>query len=120
MWSSQHPKSFILKTIPKWRLLKRTEPEKYGTGLVGLAKNAWGEASEVCFGVFVGLIGCVGFYMHYQENKRTGYITNKPYKDYYTVYRPDDPRILKLREEWYKNGAPTITRSRIGTMDGLE
>ena len=27
--------------------------------------------------------------------------------------RPDDPRIQKLRQEWYKNGAPPMTSVKL-------
>ena len=64
-----------------------------------------------------------------EQDKRTKYYSNKPYKNYYTVYRlaeheicfdlsymlsrPDDPRIDALRKEWYENGAPPMTSARV-------
>jgi len=111
---SNHPRQFIQKLVPKWKLLKRTEPEKYGTGMVGLAKNAWGECSEVVVALGIAVFSGVAWYRNYLRNCETGYNRNKPYKHYYTVYRPDDPKILKLREEWFETGGPTITSSRIG------
>ena len=35
----------------------------------------------------------------YYDDKVTKRLTDKPYKHYYTVYRPDDPAIEHLRRE---------------------
>ena len=35
----------------------------------------------------------------YYDDKVTKRLTDKPYKYYYTVYRPDDPAIEHLRRE---------------------
>jgi len=111
--STQNPQYMLKKLVPKWSLLKQTSPEKYGTGLVGLCKNAWGEASEVVFAGFIFIGSGIGLYMINEQDKRTKYYSNKPYKNYYTVYRPDDPRIDALRKEWYENGAPPMTSARV-------
>merc|ERR1712059_118307 len=102
----------IQKLVPTWRFLKQTSPEKYGTGVVGLLKNFWGECSGVAVCTVIGVFSVIGVYMTYLEEKETHCISNKPYKQWYTVYRPDDPRITKLKEEWYKNGSPPMTTSR--------
>ena len=51
-------------------------------------------------------------YYKYCEDLETKGSTNKPYKEYYTVYRPNDPRIQRLRQEWYQNGAPPMTSAK--------
>ena len=45
--STQNPQYMVKKLVPQWRLLKMTSPEKYGSGPIGLLKNAWGEVSKV-------------------------------------------------------------------------
>lgn len=65
----------------------------------------------LCFGIAMFSVGYM--YYSYCEDKKTHISTNRPYKEYYTVYRPDDPRIERLRQEWYKNGAPTMTSTKL-------
>ena len=38
MTTTQGPKYMYERNIPKWRLWKLSEPEKYGRGLMGLLK----------------------------------------------------------------------------------
>lgn len=82
----------------------------------------------LCGGIAVfSVIGC---YYKYVNDKETRSLTNKPYKDFYTVYRyvqltsrltnhltfvarPNDPRIERLRQEWFENGAPPMTSAKI-------
>ena len=52
-------------------------------------------------------------YYKYLDDLETKSHSNKPYKEYYTVYRPNDPRIQRLREEWFKNGAPPMTTAKM-------
>ena len=83
----------------------------------------------ICGGIALFSVGMI--YYKYTSDKENGFATNKPYKEYYTVYRlvynllppasminfvfsrPDDPRIQKLRQEWYKNGAPPMTSVKL-------
>eukprot|EP00088_Acartia_fossae_P018250 TRINITY_DN20523_c0_g1_i1.p1 TRINITY_DN20523_c0_g1~~TRINITY_DN20523_c0_g1_i1.p1 ORF type:complete len:114 (-),score=26.85 TRINITY_DN20523_c0_g1_i1:70-411(-) len=111
--STQNPQYMVKKLVPHWRFWKQASPEKYGSGPVGLLKNLWGECSEMvlCGGIALFSIGMM--YYKYQEDKKTGASSNKPYKEYYTVYRPDDPRISRLRQEWFQNGAPPMTSVKL-------
>jgi len=111
--STQNPQYMLKKLVPTWKLFKQTSPEKYGTGIVGLLKNFWGESSEVAIAAMIFVGSSISIYTMYVNDKETKYFTNKPYKQYYTVYRPDDPRIENLRKEWYKNGAPPMTSTKI-------
>merc|ERR1719500_1453683 len=97
----------IKKLVPTWRFLKQTSPEKYGTGFVGLAKNFWGEGSEVALATCLGIFSLTGIYLYHLEDNKTGYSINKAYKDHYTVYRPDDPRIARIKEGRIKKLVPT-------------
>jgi len=103
--------AYIQRLVPKWKLWKQMNQEKYGWGVAGFAREAWAEGSEVVICGGIALFSVIGFYFSYMDNKETGRITNIPYKSYYTVYRPDDPRIATLKEEWFKNGAPPMTTS---------
>ena len=38
MTTTQGPKYMYERNIPKWRLWKLSEPEKYGRGIMGLLK----------------------------------------------------------------------------------
>eukprot|EP00092_Neocalanus_flemingeri_P001949 GFUD01002080.1.p1 GENE.GFUD01002080.1~~GFUD01002080.1.p1 ORF type:complete len:113 (-),score=32.38 GFUD01002080.1:102-440(-) len=111
--STQNPQYMVKRLVPKWRLLKMTSPEKYGTGPVGLLKNYIGECSEVALASVIFVGSFVSIYLTYLGDKKTNIINNKPYKNFYTVYRPDDPRIEKLRKEWFANGAPAMTSTKI-------
>ncbi len=71
------------------------------------------QAPEVCLAAFIACIGMARMVYYFYEDKETGFYTNRPYKRYYTVMRPDDPKILKLRAEWYENGAPPMTSSKL-------
>ena len=86
---------------------------RYGSTPVGMLKNQWGECSEVVLACGLGVFGAVGTYMLYLEDKKTGQMSNRAYKDHYTVYRPNDPAIVRLKEEWYANGAPPMTSTRL-------
>jgi len=108
---TQGPRHMYQRLVPKWRLWKLSEPEKYGTGFVGMLKNAYGEQPSVCFCACLALIGVAKLVWNYNENEKNGTLTNLPYKKYYTVYRPEDERLLKLRSEWFENGVPPTTKT---------
>ena len=40
---NQGPRYMLQRLVPKHRYNKLTEPEKYGSGPIGLLKNLWGE-----------------------------------------------------------------------------
>ena len=65
----------------------------------------------ICGGIALFSAGMI--YYKYLEDLETKATTNKPYKEYYTVYRPNDPRIQRLRQEWYKDGAPPMTTCKV-------
>ena len=65
----------------------------------------------ICGGIAVFSLGAI--YYKYLDDLETKSHSNKPYKEYYTVYRPNDPRIQRLREEWFKNGAPPMTTAKM-------
>ena len=44
--STQNPQYMVKKLVPHWRFFKQTSPEKYGSGVVGMLKNLWGEVSS--------------------------------------------------------------------------
>ena len=45
--STQNPQYMVKKLVPTWRFWKQTSPEKYGSGIAGMAKNLWGEVRAV-------------------------------------------------------------------------
>jgi len=112
--STQTPRYMYQKLVPKWKFLKINEPEKYGKGPLGLIKNLYGEQPTVCFFFIFGACGIVKLVSAFYEDQKTGCFTNLPYKKYYTVMRPDDERMMKLREDWFVNGAPVITKVATG------
>ncbi|XP_076257022.1 NADH:ubiquinone oxidoreductase subunit A3 [Rhynchophorus ferrugineus] len=66
-------------------------------GLIGLIKKGWNEIPEVMGSCVVGLIGLgltANALYHYYANDGN----NRKYKEIYTVYRHDDPRVAKLKE----------------------
>merc|ERR1711874_807672 len=111
--STQNPQYMVKKLVPQWKFFKQTSPEKYGSGPIGMLKNLWGECSEMVLCGGIAVFSVIGTYYKYVNDKETKSLTNKPYKDFYTVYRPDDPRIERLRQEWFENGAPPMTSAKI-------
>ncbi|VEN59231.1 unnamed protein product [Callosobruchus maculatus] len=67
-------------------------------GLVALFKKGWNEIPEVLGSSFMALIGvgisASALYMYYQKDG-----DNRRYKDRYTVYRHDDPRVARIRQD---------------------
>jgi hypothetical protein len=94
----------IMKTGPvkplfeKFKFMRPSSPEKYGGSYL---KNAWAEVPELLFGApyFIGGIGLM-CYLWY-KNSNGDYFTNRPYKPYYTIMRPDDPRVDRIKSEFY-------------------
>ncbi|CAH1965998.1 unnamed protein product [Acanthoscelides obtectus] len=66
-------------------------------GLVALFKRGWNEIPEIIGSSFMGLIGIgmtgYGLYIYYAKDG-----DNRRYKDRYTVYRHDDPRVEKIKD----------------------
>jgi len=111
--STQNPQYMVKKLVPTWRWLKQASPEKYGSGPLGILKNFWAECPEVALTGMIATFSVIGLYYVLSGDKTDKKFTNKPYKDFYTVYRPDDPRIQKLRTEWFENGAPPMTSAKL-------
>ena len=88
--------------LEKYRFWRAATPEKYGGSYF---KNMVAEAPEllVCF-AYIGT-ACYFFYGHYQADAKHGYLSSRPYKTYYTVMRPDDERVQKIRTEFYDRTA---------------
>ncbi|XP_072401841.1 uncharacterized protein NdufA3 [Diabrotica undecimpunctata] len=65
-------------------------------GLVGLIKRGWNEIPEILGSSVFGLAGIgitvYSVYLYYQKDG-----DNRKYKEQYTVYRHDDPRVAKLK-----------------------
>eukprot|EP00090_Calanus_glacialis_P047655 TRINITY_DN999_c0_g1_i1.p1 TRINITY_DN999_c0_g1~~TRINITY_DN999_c0_g1_i1.p1 ORF type:complete len:114 (+),score=26.44 TRINITY_DN999_c0_g1_i1:41-382(+) len=112
--STQNPQYMVKKLVPTWKLWKQTSPEKYGSGPIGMLKNFWGEAPEVALGLGIAIFSYTGIYLHWLSDRETQVHNNKPYKNFFTVYRPDDPRIQALRKEWFEKGAPAMTSTKMG------
>jgi len=113
MTTTQGPKYMYERNIPKWRLWKLSEPEKYGRGIMGLLKNAYGEQPLVCTTIFIAAAACCyGIPILLDDIKNGTRTGNKTYKRFYTVYRPDDPKISKENNQWlFKGKQATLTTS---------
>ena len=89
----------IKPLVERWRFFKMARPENYGGSYW---KNACAEIPEVLLGsvfTFWGLgIMAYATYFNEREVDRT---TNRPYRYHYTVIRPDDPRVSKIRMDHY-------------------
>ena len=45
------------------------------------------QCPEVVLCGFIGISSAIAIYLGYLDDKKTNLSTNKPYKDFYTVYR---------------------------------
>ncbi|KAG5875689.1 hypothetical protein JTB14_023968 [Gonioctena quinquepunctata] len=67
-------------------------------GLVALFKRGWNEIPEVIGSSFFGVFGlgltAFSVYCYYAKDG-----DNRKYKEHYTVYRHDDPRVDKIRKD---------------------
>lgn len=67
-----------------------------GRGLVALFKQGWNEIPEVLGSGVVALIGCglggFGLWKYYADDG-----DNRRFKNALVIYRPDDPRVKKIR-----------------------
>lgn len=65
-------------------------------GLVALFKRGWHEIPEVVGSGFIALIGaglgCYGVWKYYDMDG-----DNRRFKNAIVIYRPDDPRVKKIR-----------------------
>nr|CAH7728167.1 unnamed protein product [Callosobruchus chinensis] len=67
-------------------------------GLVALFKRGWHEIPEIVGSSFMAAFGIgLSFYSLYLYTKKDG--DNRRYKDRYTVYRHDDPRVARIRKD---------------------
>jgi len=82
--------------IERWRLFKRARPEKYGGSY---AKNMLAEAPHLYLCMFYAGMGLSLSYYKWFNDREWG--EEKPYKDFFHIMRPDDPRIKFIRKEFY-------------------
>lgn len=65
-------------------------------GLVALFKRGWNEIPEVVGSGVIGVIGCFfggyGLWRYYANDG-----DNRRFKSAIVIYRPDDPRVSKIR-----------------------
>lgn len=71
---------------------------KYGKGFMGTLKKAWDERPELVGSGIIGVlslgVGILSLNYYYKNNK-----DNRKYKQHYTVYRHDDPRVATIRQD---------------------
>merc|ERR1711929_46294 len=83
-----------VKTVEKWRLIQLSEKEKYGNSYFKEMLNQT-PGLAVALGATAVSVGLL-VYAHYLQAEHHLW-SNFPYKRRYTVFRPDDPRIERLR-----------------------
>ncbi|KAK7790317.1 hypothetical protein R5R35_010305 [Gryllus longicercus] len=67
-------------------------------GLGALIKRGWNEIPEIMGSSCIALIGlAIGGYTIYKYQGWDGQY--RQYRMSYTVYRPDDPRVAKIRKD---------------------
>jgi len=113
MSTNQGPKYMYDRNIPKWRFWNLSEPEKYGRGLMGLIKNAYGEQPMVFTTAVIALfsLGCI--VKGINERLKDDNYNLKQYKRFYTIMRPDDPRISLENNQWLYRGKNAVKTSEI-------
>jgi len=95
-----------VKLFEKWQYIQLSEREKFGGSY---AKEMFMQTPGVAI-----YLGCTAFtaaimYYTYRAQNIDQRFTNKPFKNYYEVYRPDDPRIEEMRRmPLYYNQEGTI------------
>ncbi|CAL8132566.1 unnamed protein product [Orchesella dallaii] len=84
--------------------------------LMTLWKQGWNEIPEVMGASFYALIG-IGLYgfSNYRYYKEERY--NRRYKTRYTVYRPDDERVARIRK-FEDSPQPTRTPAALAQLKG--
>lgn len=89
----------------KFRFFPSATPEKYGGSIL---KNAMAEVPELiaCVPYMVFVFGVLGY--HWYKNDPD---TEKPFKPYYSVIRPDDPRIKYIDTRPYEVCGATIPKA---------
>ena len=93
----------IVPLITKWRFFKMARPENYGGSYF---KNACAEIPEVIWSGILyaaGLGLVVNAVYNPTVNDRQQYY---PYKDQYTVMRPNDPRVKDIRTAYLERNDP--------------
>ncbi len=83
----------------KWKWIRSADPTPYGNSWM---KEAWAEIPEVVFicGFALATTATACTYI-YWKHTTTDYYSNKPYKMYYTVMRPDDSRVALIKADYY-------------------
>jgi len=66
-------------------------------GLVALYKKGWHQFPEIMASSFMGIVG-IGLIFSAVKTYYDKDGDNRMYKDRYTVYRHDDPRVEKLKK----------------------
>ncbi len=84
--------------IEKYKWIKTASPENYGGSWL---KNAMNEIPEVMFMSIFAFIGFGITARGYMREMKDNTFSNKPYKRYYFVMRPDDPKVKNIRPEYY-------------------
>lgn len=67
-------------------------------GIIGLLKKGWNEIPEVMASSVMGLLG-VGIAIFALNKYYADDGDNRRYKERYTVYRHDDPRVERIRKD---------------------
>lgn len=71
---------------------------KYGKGFAGFIRRKWDSNPDIVGSTVVAIFGLgIGVYTldyYYRHNK-----DNRKYRQHYTVYRHDDPRVAQLRTD---------------------
>merc|ERR1712029_303396 len=81
--------------VQRWKIVNLSEKEKFGNSYFKeMLMQTPGVA--VFLACQVGVVAMIAYGIHLQSTPHC--FTNKPFKRRYTVFRPDDPRIERLRE----------------------
>lgn len=71
---------------------------KYGKGFIGAFKKLWDKRPELVGSAILGTIsigvGITALNIYYKND-----LDNRKHKQHYTVYRYDDPRVAKIRQD---------------------
>ena len=90
----------------KFKFFNIARPELYGGSY---AKNLAAESPELIAAFFITVTGFGLIYNAYRQDLGLKHLTDRPYKRFYTVYRPDDPKIENLRQRpAYYNAEGTL------------
>jgi hypothetical protein len=78
------------------RVDKILDPEKYGSGLKGIFRQAMHEMPLITISAPFCIVGTALIIYHtYKYKQNDG--NNRKYKFRYTLYRPDDPKVPYIK-----------------------